>query len=101
MLLLHYSSEKLQAEISDIVRKHYSGVATLFFFGSRVSHGKNDRSDIDVGILPEKTLSLQTIRAIKDDLNQIRMLYQIDFVDFSTVSEHFKSIALQQIESIN
>ncbi len=74
----------------------------MFFFGSRVTgKGVDERSDIDVGFSGLKELQGKEISGIKEAIENLPTLYKIDFVDFSKVSENFKSVALKQIELID
>ena len=102
MILRHYSDEKLKRELAAIVSKHSTSPFKLFFFGSRVSNPDvDDRADIDVGFLGEEPLPLRAKANIKEEIEDIRTLYKIDFIDFFGVSDRFKSVALRKIEYIN
>jgi predicted nucleotidyltransferase len=72
----------------------------LFLFGSRASGVYDDKADTDIGILPKRTLSPTQIQLIKDEIEKIPTLLKIDFIDFSTVSENFKSVALKNKKEI-
>jgi predicted nucleotidyltransferase len=102
MKLEHYPIEKLKSEILMIVGKYLDlNEYKLFFFGSRVNDNGNERSDIDVGIYGPCEVPYEIMFKIKEELNELPILYKIDFVDFSKVSDDFKKIALSKIEIIN
>lgn len=73
----------------------------LFFFGSRVKGDNSPRSDIDLGLEASQILSATVKLAIEEELQNLPILYKIDFVDFGQVSESFKRSALKFSEDIN
>lgn len=102
MRLEHYDSEQLKAELKEIAGKYldFSRYA-LFFFGSRVGGGGDDRSDIDVGIEGAEPVPLSALRMIKEGIESLPLLYKIDVVDLSQTSDSFREVAKQHIEYIN
>ena len=101
MILEHYPADKMKKEILSIVGKYLDlSQYKIFIFGSRVTGKGNDRSDIDVGIEGEIEVPSRIISKIKEDLENIRTLYTIDFVDFKRVASDFREVALQSIEPI-
>ena len=60
----------------------------------------DDRADIDVGFLGEEKLSWTAFRKIREEIENIRTLYKIDFVDFNRTSDDFKENAMQHIDKI-
>lgn len=99
MRLEFYSSEKLGQEIKDIVGKYLDlNQYQIFFFGSRVSGKGDERSDIDIGIEGPEKISLRTMSKIKEEVENMPILYKIDIVDFKSVSSDFYEIAIQNIE---
>ena len=99
MRLEFYSSEKLGQEIKDIVGKYLDlNQYRIFFFGSRVSGKGDERSDIDIGIEGPEKISLRTMSKIKEEVENMPILYKIDIVDFKSVSSDFYEIAIQNIE---
>ena len=103
MKLKNYSAEKLKAELLAIVKKHSADMNfRLFFFGSRVrKEDTDDRADIDVGYVGVNRLSIRTLRMIKEEIENIRTLYKIDFVDFNRTASPFKEEAMQYLEVIH
>jgi len=101
MRIEFYSSEKLKKEIVSIIGKYLDlSQHRIFFFGSRVSGKGNERSDIDVGIEGTEEISWQVVAKIKEDNENLPILYKIDIVDFKKVSSDFYSVAKQDIEMI-
>ena len=93
--------KKLKEEIIKIMTKwlklpHYK----VFYFGSRIAGGADERSDIDIGIEAPEPIPGEVMVEIKDELNNLPIIQKIDVVDFKMVSEDFKEIALQNIEVI-
>ena len=87
--------------IAMIVKENVEGKYQLFLFGSRAIGTHDDKADIDVGILPEKSLMPVQIQNIKDKIFEIPTLLKIDFIDFSMVSDDFKFVALKNIQEIS
>lgn len=101
MRLENYPSEKLKNQIIKIVGKYLDlSKYRVFFFGSRVSGGGDERSDIDVGIDGPDSLPLRALSDIKDELDNLPVLYKIDVVDFKNISDQFRRVALEKIEEI-
>ncbi len=72
----------------------------LIIFGSRVNGKASKWSDIDLGILGPTEIPSNIMGNIKDDLEEMPILYKIDVVDFASVSQKFRNIALQSYEQI-
>ncbi|MDO8512303.1 MAG: nucleotidyltransferase domain-containing protein [bacterium] len=101
MRLEHEQVEHLKGEIKRIVGKRLDLTQyQLFFFGSRVSGRGDEHSDIDIGIEGKEPIPSLTRSKIEEDIENLPILYKIDFVDFKTVSEDFYRIAKQTIEPI-
>lgn len=102
MKLEYVSQEELQERIKVVFDKYLpEGGYRLFFFGSRVKGDNSPRSDIDLGIEASGKLPSQVKLAIEEELQNLPILYKIDLVDFSNVSEDFKKTVLKDIEEIN
>ena len=66
----------------------------LFLFGSRAEDVHDEKSDIDIGIIPDSQITAEQLLNIQEKLERIPTLLKIDFVDFSTASDEFKKTAL-------
>lgn len=101
MRLEHESPEGLKKEIKRIVGERLDlQKYQLFFFGSRVTGRGDERSDIDLGIEGDQPIPVLAKMEIEEDLENLPVLYKIDFVDFKTVSDDFYRIAKKTIEPI-
>lgn len=102
MRLEHEPLEQFTCDLLRIISRHVDlNTHRVFFFGSRVSHKGDDRSDIDVGVEGPAPIPWQTWSRIEEEVDDQPWLYTVDLVDFKNVSEKFKNVALQQIEVIN
>ncbi|MFH1619260.1 MAG: nucleotidyltransferase domain-containing protein [bacterium] len=101
MNLQHYPAEKLKADLLAIVGRRLDLTQyLLFYFGSRVTNKGDDHSDIDVGVEGPAPVPAAILDGIKEDLVNLPVIYKIDFVDFASVSDDFKKVALAKIEVI-
>lgn len=101
MRLEHYPVEKLKKEILEIVGRHLDlSKYRVFFFGSRVSGGGRDRSDIDVGIEGPEPIPAKIWFDMEEEIENIPTLYKIEIVDFRRVSKKFYDVALQKTEAL-
>lgn len=73
----------------------------LFFFGSRVSGTNGERSDIDLGIIGRAPIPAESMTAVREAIEELPILYPIDVVDMSTVSDEFKRNAMRHVEYLN
>ncbi len=69
----------------------------FFLFGSRAQGTSGEMADIDIGILAEEPLSLELTNNIKEAIEESFIPYDVDLVDFRTVSESFKRQALKKV----
>lgn len=103
MRLEHYDVEKLKRELLGLIGT-YVDLSThrVFFFGSRVADQQgDDRSDIDVGIKGSEPIPDRVMASVRAAVESVPTLYKIEVVDFATVDDAFRSVALQHIEVIN
>lgn len=90
-------SDSILKELENISQKYQlpqKGVK-IFLFGSRSQGKAKNTSDIDIGLLSKNSISIQIKDAITEDLEKLRILSNIDLVDFSFVNEEFKKEALK------
>src|SRR5437868_4872653 len=91
----------LRQAIRDTMTKFFDlSVYETFLFGSEASVVRNDRSDIDVGILGPQPIPGAVMQQVRDELEKLRTLRVFDLVDFARVDESFKAIALQNVERL-
>lgn len=100
----------LNPEIEQMIRKEVLGIISrnldlnhykVFYFGSRVSGSNRERSDIDVDIEGNKVVPYEKLHQILNEIDNIKTLYKIDFVDFKDCSEAFVNMAKTHIEYIH
>ncbi len=97
MRLEHYFLEKLKKDILGIIGKYLDILEyKVFFFGSRVIGSGSERSDIDVGIEGSKEISYEIMAKIKDEIDNLPILYKIEIVDFTKVSPDFYKVVSSQ-----
>ncbi len=101
MRLEHAKQEKLKNDIKKIIGKYLDlKKYRVFFFGSRVSGNSHSRSDIDVGIEGPRPLPLGIMEEIKDEIDDLPVLYSIDVVDFKEAAPDFRKVARKDVERI-
>ena len=84
--------------INDIIGSEKS--YDLYLFGSRVDQNIEDGSDIDLAISCSE-LREQEFRKIKHEVDLLRTLYKIDFIDLKLVDLEFRDIVLKKAIKIN
>lgn len=89
--------KRVKSQIKTTVKKYLpSEDYKLFIFGSRAT-GENRRfSDLDLGILGPKIMPSHVKVKIEEELENSRIPYKIDVVDFKKVSDEFRKLALRE-----
>ena len=101
MNLEHYDVEKLKREILAVIGRRLDlKKYRVFFFGSRAMGRGRERSDIDIGIEGPEPVPLVVLDDIKEDLDNLPILYKIDIVDFNRLTPKFREVALKEIEPL-
>ena len=99
MRLEYYTERKLKQEIFAILGRHLDLTEyRVFFFGSRVAGKGTERSDIDVGIEGKLPVPTGVMGDIQEEIETLPTLYKIDLVDFSRVTDTFRSVAKRHVE---
>lgn len=70
---------------------------SVFLFGSRAKGSNKWHADIDIGFLSEKEIDPRLLRKISDDLEESRVPFHVDLVDFSKVQDRFKKAAMKEV----
>jgi predicted nucleotidyltransferase len=87
--------------IKEVLDKNLSGVSyNAFVFGSQANKTSLSRSDIDVGITSNDTITSLQLSNIYADIEELPMLYKIDLVNFKEADDQFKSVALKNVEML-
>ncbi|MBF0235432.1 MAG: nucleotidyltransferase domain-containing protein [Desulfamplus sp.] len=84
----------LLPEISKVIAEELGGNYRLFLFGSRATGRHHEKSDIDIGIMSDGLITAKQMQNIKDNLEDLPTLLKIDFVDFNSVGDEFRKMAL-------
>lgn len=101
MKLEHYSAKNFKEQLLKIIKKHKElKYAKVFIFGSRVRGDNFERADIDIGMETPEEISSLVKYEIEQEIENLPVLYKIDFVDFNKVSDNFKAQALKNIEYV-
>lgn len=92
----------VQKAVGELVRTVWAAEprVKVFLFGSRATGQAGVRSDIDVGIDLGHPIPPDVLAAVRDVFDELPILQKVDVVDFSTVDESFKSVALLQTMSL-
>lgn len=93
------NQKRIEENIKKIIFEHLSPKEyRIFVYGSRAAGRDRKWSDYDIGILGDRPIPDRVIMNIEEELEESPdILYNVDVVDFSTVSQDFKSIAMQKI----
>ena len=87
-------------EILEVIRRVMSSHACelagfrVLLFGSRAEGTAQERSDFDIGVDGAGPLPLEVFYQVEDALDELPMLYRIDWVDLNNVSPDFRESAL-------
>ena len=63
---------------------------SVYLFGSRANGTMTRNSDIDVAVLSKELLPVGLLSKIREKLEDSQILYNVDLVDLSEVSQEFK-----------
>jgi predicted nucleotidyltransferase len=94
------NDEAIKPKIVEIIRRHTGRLpeVKIFLFGSRAAGQHTLRSDFDIGLESTAKIPLATLAQIREELEQLPLLPQIDLVDFKRVSPEFARQARQHLE---
>lgn len=85
-------------QVKEVVRKYLpEDRYEVFIFGSRAKRKNRRFSDIDLGISGKKALRGSVKVKIQEELENSKIPYKVDLVDFSLVSEKFRQSATRDI----
>jgi uncharacterized protein len=66
----------------------------IFLFGSRAHGTHRSGSDVDIGMIPAKTMDPAGIAFLRERIEESNIPYKVDIVDFRDVSDDFRKSAL-------
>jgi len=102
MKLEHYSLDKLSSEVLDILERNLGNRKfRVFYFGSRALGKGSGRSDIDIGIEADEAIPRSTLFKMREEIDDLNLLYKIDLVDFRLVSDDFLKVVGNKRKYIN
>ncbi len=88
--------------LKDIINNTLSADGDLILlFGTRAAGKAHDRSDIDIGIWGDRPLSSLERYELERKIENSRIPFLVDMVDFSETQGAFKKEALRDIEIWN
>lgn len=83
--------------IRDTIYKYLpEGEYEAFVYGSRAGGTAQRWSDIDIGIRGDEEVPLRKLILIKHEIEDSKIPYKVDVVDFAHVSDKFKDLALKE-----
>lgn len=84
--------------IKKTIRKHLpENDYEIFVYGSRAGSNAQKWSDVDIGIRGEKEVPVRKLALIAEDLENSKIPYKVDVVDFTKTSTDFSKLALKEI----
>jgi hypothetical protein len=67
---------------------------SVALFGSSAAGTDTSASDVDIAVIPKGVWDRRKLSLLRDELENLNVPYIVDLVDFSSVSEKFKTLAL-------
>ena len=67
----------------------------ILLFGSRARGDERAGSDVDIGLIPRRTLNPLKVSILKEKIEESRVPYKVDIVNLSEVSKEFLDHALK------
>jgi uncharacterized protein len=67
----------------------------VFLFGSRARGTHRSGSDVDIGLIPAKTMDSVGIAVLRARIEESNIPYKVDIVNFHDVSDDFRNSALR------
>ncbi|MBL7132084.1 MAG: nucleotidyltransferase domain-containing protein [Candidatus Omnitrophica bacterium] len=91
---------QLKKQILKIIFRHAPKEdCAIFLFGSLAQNEIYPSSDIDVGIICDKPLENSILVKIKEEMQKVKTLRDIDIVDFLPIQDKdFLKIALKEVK---
>lgn len=77
--------------VRNILQKHVPQYA-VWAFGSRAKWTAKPYSDLDLAVMTEQPLSLETLANLSDDFSASDLPWKVDVVDWATTSAAFREL---------
>lgn len=81
---------EIAEQIAQLARKILGPGSEVFWFGSWVKGTAQPHADIDIAIAASGAIPLQQMAALRDAVEELPTLHEIDLIDLSAVGESFK-----------
>jgi predicted nucleotidyltransferase len=78
------------------ILKRYVPEFKVWAFGSRVTGTYKPYSDLDLALVGDEPISLETRSALSEALSNSGLPYKVDIVDWASTSEAFRKIIEKQ-----
>jgi predicted nucleotidyltransferase len=78
------------------ILKSYVPDFKVWAFGSRVTGTHKPYSDLDLALVGDEPISIETRAALSDALSNSALPYKVDIVDWASTSEAFQQIIEKQ-----
>lgn len=78
------------------ILKRYAPDFKVWAFGSRVTGTYKPYSDLDLALVGDEPISIETRAALNEALSNSALPFKVDIVDWASTSEAFKEIIEKQ-----
>ena len=68
----------------------------VVLFGSRARGDSVNTSDVDIGIIIGEGVDRKKLVLLREHIDELNIPFKVEIVDFSTISEEFKEMALKE-----
>ena len=92
--------DEMVREITCIILR-YLPSSSIYLFGSRAKGDAGDTSDFDVAIDAAGKIPLDVIARIRDEIEEMNTLKNVDIIDLNRVNSRLKEIVLETGVKIN
>lgn len=86
------------AELAELqgILKRFVPDYKVWAFGSRVTGNHKPYSDLDIALVGDEPISIQTRAALTEALSESALPYKVDIVDWASTSEAFQQLIDKQ-----
>lgn len=85
--------------VGSILHKHIPGVEVRVF-GSRVNGNAKPYSDLDMALMVEESIPINTLAQLKAAFSESTLPFKVDLIEWNSASEGFKTLIDARFESI-
>jgi uncharacterized protein len=95
-VILENIMNKYMEQLKQIILEELAGEdIRVFLFGSRARGTHRSGSDVDIGLMPTKTMDPIGIAVLRERIEASNIPYKVDIVNFQDVSDEFRKSALR------